>query len=210
MAASDAAPLLLGAAAIGAGGAVLAQVVTSAFTGRREARRLEWERGRQDREWEIRRAERFLDLKRELYSDYLAHADEWVSFIIWAEDPSELPQPERPDPGKLHRDRANIRLVAPRDVYVEADTAALGLIGAAWELSTVGRPTDPSGGIDPIGDMRRARAQAAEARQALTKARRAMRADLRGEKEGYFGVRLDEKVPPDPPPAQARSGPSGI
>ena len=178
MAASEVAPVVIGAA-IGAGGAVLAQVVTSVFTGRRETQRLEWERGRQDREWEIRRAERFLDLKRELYSDFLAQAGEFVSFITRAEDPPGSPQPELPSPGKLHQLRANIRLIAPQDVYVKADVAALALIGAAWALTPTGASTD----------LEEARKEAASAQQALTGARRAMRHDLRGEEEGYFGAR---------------------
>ena len=191
MAASDAVPVLIGAA-IGAGGAVLAQITAQVFSGRRDTRRLGWEQDRQDREWEIRRAERFLDLKRELYSAYLTQADEFVSFISRADDPPGLPRPELPDPGEIRRLRANIRLIAPRDVYLKVDMAALGLIGAVWTLSSAS--TDP--------DREEGRKQGAEARQALTAAERAMRADLRGEEEGYFGGRPGPKVPPDPPPGR--------
>lgn len=60
------------AAATGAGGAIFAQIFGSIFTARREAKRLKWEKETKQLEWNFKRAERFLDLKRELYSRYLS------------------------------------------------------------------------------------------------------------------------------------------
>lgn len=59
------------AAAMGAGGAVLAQIIGSAFTARRESKRLEWEKSAKQQEWGHERAQRFLDQKRDLYGQYL-------------------------------------------------------------------------------------------------------------------------------------------
>jgi hypothetical protein len=81
MASSDTVAALIGAA-IGASGAVAAQIVSSWFTARREAWRLQWEREQQvrrdparvfdqRRDDERRTSERFLDIKRELYSRFL-------------------------------------------------------------------------------------------------------------------------------------------
>jgi hypothetical protein len=51
-------PVLVGAA-IGAGGAVVAQVTSAVFTARRETARLEWEKGKHERELKLRESERF-------------------------------------------------------------------------------------------------------------------------------------------------------
>lgn len=67
---SDVAPVLIGAA-IGAAGAITAQFTAASYTGRRERARLEWEKKRQERDWKMRQDERFLNLKRELYSEFL-------------------------------------------------------------------------------------------------------------------------------------------
>jgi hypothetical protein len=193
VATSDVAPVIIGAA-IGAGGAVLAQITASVFSGRRDTRRLRWEQETKRRDWEMHSAERFLDLKRELYSDYLAQANEFVSYINRINDPPGLPRPELPDIEKLHRIRANIELIAPREVSIKVDMAGIQLIGAVWALTPASARTDPDEGAK----------EAVEAKQALTAARRAMRADLGGEEDRYFGPAGHaglEKVPPDPPPA---------
>ena len=48
-------------AAIGAGGAITAQITTAIATARRERSRLAWEKERQDREWKLREEERWLE-----------------------------------------------------------------------------------------------------------------------------------------------------
>jgi hypothetical protein len=57
----------LAAAAIGAGGAVLAQIVVSLFTNHRENKRLEQERQRYERETDRLKQTTFLDNKRNLF-----------------------------------------------------------------------------------------------------------------------------------------------
>jgi hypothetical protein len=189
VATSDAVPVIIGAA-IGASGAVLAQITVSIFNGRRESRRLRWEKDRQEREWELRRAERFLDLKRELYSDFIAHADEAVLFIAWTDELGAPPRPEEPDIGKLERIQANIKLIAPRDVSIRVEKAGARLSREVWALNPDYEPRGPD----------KDKEQFAAANRALAEAERVMRADLRGEEDRAFGARL-EQVPPDRPPA---------
>jgi hypothetical protein len=59
------------AAALGAGGAIAAQVVAAAFTARRETRRLRWDQDRHKEESRRARAQQFAADKRELYGRYL-------------------------------------------------------------------------------------------------------------------------------------------
>jgi hypothetical protein len=68
-------------AAIGAGGAVIAQALASAFNGRQEARRLAWDQAKQQREEMTRRIELFLDAKRSLYGNFLAIASEAIAYL---------------------------------------------------------------------------------------------------------------------------------
>jgi hypothetical protein len=63
--------LALVSAAVGATGAITAQVVGEIFNGRRERRRLNWENKRHTEDSTFARAQRFEDAKRELYSEYL-------------------------------------------------------------------------------------------------------------------------------------------
>ena len=79
MSASSAVPIAVGAL-IGAGGAVAAQIVASIFTAHREDRRLNWEKERQDRDWKMRRAERFLSVKQDIYSRYIHLAYRFISY----------------------------------------------------------------------------------------------------------------------------------
>ena len=51
---------------------MIAQVTSAIFTARRETERLSWEKHRQERDWRLRESERFLSLKQELYSRYIA------------------------------------------------------------------------------------------------------------------------------------------
>jgi hypothetical protein len=56
---SEAAPVIFGAL-IGAGGAIVAQIATTIATARCDRSRLDWEKERQNREWDMREEERFL------------------------------------------------------------------------------------------------------------------------------------------------------
>jgi hypothetical protein len=120
MSASDTVPVIVGAA-IGAGGAVIAQVTSAVFTARRETARLIWEKERQAREWKMREDERFLHLKQELYASYavLAHrfwitAENLVDYHD--EKQPESQKPEMPDWNELERLESTVRLLAPKEV----------------------------------------------------------------------------------------------
>ena len=63
--------LPVAAAALGAGGAVAAQVVAAIFTARRESKRLRWDQDRHTEEDALGRAKLFAAEKRELYGRYL-------------------------------------------------------------------------------------------------------------------------------------------
>jgi hypothetical protein len=65
---------LIAAGAIGAGGAVLAQLIASITSSRGEKKR-------QDREDERQKASRFLDIKRELYGTFLLRAEKAIEAI---------------------------------------------------------------------------------------------------------------------------------
>lgn len=68
--------MVLLAAALGASGAVMAQIIASIFTQRSERKRFEWEQAEAERRRNDNRLARFTDHKRDLYSRYLAlHAN---------------------------------------------------------------------------------------------------------------------------------------
>ena len=167
MAISDTVAVLIGAV-IGAGGAVLAQITASIFSGRHDTKRLEWEQAKEAREWDRRRAERFLDLKRELYSDFGAQASRWSSFISRAQD---LPRPELPEVEKLHRVMSNIELIAPPAVNVRVRMAGVELIGAVF--GTFASDMTPE----------QIKEEGSKASSSLARAKSAMRTDLRGDEE---------------------------
>ncbi len=117
---SDAVPVIVGAA-IGAGGAVIAQVTSAVFTARRETARLAWDRQRQEREWKMQEGERFLNLKQELYASYAVLVDRfWVtadSLVSYYDEKEPASQkPKIPDSNELERLEHTIRLVAPKEV----------------------------------------------------------------------------------------------
>jgi len=169
-------------------------ITTALSGGRRDRNRLQWEQDRQSREWQIRRDERFLDLKRELYSDYMLQAGQLMSYIDWEDDFPDTPRPdEPPDTEKLRRVQENIGLVAPRSLFTKIQTASAAVTGAMWAVAAGAEQED-------------VRKETAYARRALDAIRRDMRADLRGEEDRFFEparrARL-EQIAPDPPPAHA-------
>lgn len=64
-------PVLI-AAGIGAGGAVIAQVIAALFTARRETARLAWEKSKQEQDSKHRESDRLLAAKQALYSRYIS------------------------------------------------------------------------------------------------------------------------------------------
>jgi hypothetical protein len=68
------------AASVGALGAIGGQVVAAIFTARRETRRLLWEQEQAKRAERLARTERFVELRREIFSRFLSAARDWRRF----------------------------------------------------------------------------------------------------------------------------------
>jgi hypothetical protein len=66
---------------IGAGASVVTQVIRSITSGKREKRRFAWGRDTQKREWNRQERDRFLLLKRELYSSYAFEIGSLLGYI---------------------------------------------------------------------------------------------------------------------------------
>jgi hypothetical protein len=132
-------------AAIGASGAVVAQVIAAMFTARRETSRLRWEQERQAREWKIKESERFLELKQQLYTRLLSMSynpvmdvlaltrTEYIGKPGWQQS---VPEYVGAFQEEIDRLRWNIRLVGSHVVSerVEVFNASLlvALSEAAW------------------------------------------------------------------------------
>jgi hypothetical protein len=197
MSASGAGSVVLGAL-IGAGGAVIAQVASSVFTGRRESKRFAWEQGKQERDWEMREAERFLHVKQDLYSRYLSQASRVITHAYWVIQEPDVSDPEEPaDFAELRSLRWNITLLGSTAVD---DSVA----NSFQRLLSAGQAAD-----SPNVSAERRLETAHRAREAWQAAIRVMRADLFGDQElirfGRTGEPKREKQPPDPPAARAGS-----
>lgn len=122
MAASDAVPIIFGAA-IGAGGAVAAQITASIFTSRSE-------RTRQQREREIRKNERLFALKQETYGSFtfLAHL-----FLNHQEHATLSHEPELSDLNELSKLVGLMQLYAPEEVWLSARLCE-GAIEIMWNF----------------------------------------------------------------------------
>jgi hypothetical protein len=164
--ASDAVPVIIGAA-IGAGGAVLAQITASVFLGRTDTKRLRWERQRQLQDWDIRRAERFLDLKRQLYSEFALIAQEFLSYIN-VRDPAAAARLRTPSIERLNHIQANIDLIAPENISAEAHLVTSLLTDLILSAATSSVESEQTA------------QNAALAQQALLGVRIGMGTDLRG------------------------------
>jgi hypothetical protein len=183
------------AAAIGAGGAVAAQITTAMATARRERSRLEWEKERQDREWRIREEERFLAVKQELYTSYRVAADEFLTYInavLGYDEVRGRPVPNVPDLEPFKRVKSNIELIAPEEVSRAANFCYIRIVNAIWTIDLSDRTTDM---IKKDLDT---------AIAAWSEAYHAIRRDLHGEKK-RFNLPAPKTVekPPDIPPAHA-------
>lgn len=175
MAASDAVPVII-AAAIGAGGAVIAQVTTAVFTARRENARLTWEQERQAQEWGLRKAERFLTLKQELYSNYALLINNCLGYINERVGIPSIPLPsgekrDFPDLTELERIKSNIDLIASDEVSRPVGMCYGAVVGAAYSASISGFSAEKH------------KKDADEGIEAWWKAYHAMRADLLGDEE---------------------------
>ncbi len=174
MATSDAVPVIIGAA-IGAAGAVIAQIISALFTAKREHSQLDWERKRQEREWEMRKEERFLSPKQEAYSSIMLVANTYLTYIHYAVDyahsePDE-PRPTVPYLQEMLRLRSNIEIIAPKKVSDPVREAVVKLIEAK-DVSD-----------SPNLSLERIEEEANEAESKWLEAYHAIRADLHGEEE---------------------------
>ena len=188
MAASDAVPVIIGAA-IGAGGAVIAQVTSAVFTARREAARLKWEKERQGREWKLREAERFMSIKQELYSRYISILYRPITDTMALTRSEYATQPDWPKlvpkyVGSLQEEidnlRWNIRLLGSPVVAERVEFSNAALLVAT---STAGRPDEHT--IEERHEF------ADQALRAWQQVRDAMRADLRGDEEALQLMALE-------------------
>ncbi|MET3974050.1 hypothetical protein [Cellulosimicrobium sp. 4261] len=169
--------LPVAAAALGASGAIAAQVVAATFTARREARRLRWDQERHEEESRRARAQQFAADKRELYGRYLRLSYPQIAAAI------EYTRSDPPPEGVFLRAR--------RFVDIEPELEQL-----RWDISLLGAPrviqaVELSHALLVIVMLQIAAQEEwprekrhATAREALSRwgeARRAMRADLAGD-----------------------------
>lgn len=129
MAASDTATLII-VGVIGAGGAIVAQIIASIVTSRRDKQRFDWERDRQNYDWKMHERERFLDLKRDLYSSLSFEVGKLMDYTK-ARNYADLRENMAPvsleDIRKL---QWNIVLLAPEALAKSVSGSVTGLVNA--------------------------------------------------------------------------------
>jgi hypothetical protein len=179
-------PVLLGAA-IGASGAVVAQVISALFTARREAARLAWEQEKEERNWKFREAERFLSMKQELYSRYisLTYAPIMKTIDLTRHEYTDAPDwhkqvPEYVGPlmDEVDQLRWDIRLLGSPVVFERVEYSNAAILVA---ISEAGRPDRST--------LERRHEFARTALDAWQQVSDAMRADLRGDEESLRKIR---------------------
>jgi hypothetical protein len=180
MATSDALPVIIGAA-IGAGGAVIAQITSAVFTSRRETARLTWEKERQAHEWKLREAERFMSIKQELYSRYISLTYRPIMETMeltrkeYATQPDWhklVPEYVGPLQDEIDNLRWNIRLLGSP---VVADCVEVSNVTILTAILEAGWPTGHT--------IERRHEDADRALRAWQEVSKAMHADLRGDEE---------------------------
>jgi len=120
-------------AAIGAGGAVAAQIVSSTFSQRSDSKRFGWEQRQAERRERLARTESFGEKRRELFAEYLAlHSSFRTTRLLrYPVRPSEEESGALVDAWIAHVDRSEairqeMSLLAP-----EIETAAENLMKAS-------------------------------------------------------------------------------
>jgi hypothetical protein len=190
---SEAAAVIFGAL-IGASGAIVAQVTTAFATARRDRSRLDWEKERQDREWDMREGERFLAIKQEHYARFGAAVDEFLLYVdpmVSRHGAIALPVLERPDLEPLGLISSNIELMAPEEVWRPVTLCLSRIMNTIWAIDAGDYiPDDLEQAYD-------------EVRSAWQDARYAMRQDLHG-----YSQRFKRSAPGavDVPPGPASPG----
>lgn len=181
MATYEAGPLIA-AAAIGAGGAVAAQIISSVVTGRRDTKRFDWERQRQERDWKIHESDRFMTHKQELYSRYLSITYDPIMDTVqltrqeYADGPDWhqlVPEYVGPLQTEIDKLRWDIRLVGSPTVAERVEFSNASLLIAISEAGWPSRHT-----------IERRHEFADNALRAWQQVSDAMRADLRGDDAG--------------------------
>lgn len=118
--------LAIAAAAIGAGGAVLAQVVAQAFAAHRESRRFKWDKERKLIEDEQARHAQLLDLRMRLFTRFAAIHRQRIESLQWSRQfdfhSDDLVDPNKPT--KEERHEALLEFITARKNY-ESDLKAL-------------------------------------------------------------------------------------
>jgi hypothetical protein len=187
---SDTAGLII-AGIIGAGGAVVTQIIASVVSGKRDAKRFGWERWKQEREWEIQASERFLNLKQQLYSDFIRVVDQYIFAVIRVinnPDSHEAELTRLPRPRELQQIHANIELIASAGVQEVVSDCYTAILQVAVHLKDMGEE------IGPLAD---------EAQQARADVLPVLKRDLRGEREVVKQVKRVAARPPSPEEAAA-------
>lgn len=169
MTATDTVGLII-AGAIGAGGAVTAQIIASVVTGLKDTKRFNWEREKQEREWKNHEREQFLAHKQQLYAEYLVVAEALIESAHYKVEYGKRPDDEvLTKMRRLGNLRSNISLIAPervRDTLVESHDELMKVL--------------PEARKDHLSTEQR-REAVTKAMDAWWNANRAMRADLLGE-----------------------------
>ena len=190
MATSDAGAIILGAV-IGAGSALITQVIAIIAEARRERKRVKHEQERFNRELELRKDERFLDIRQDLFSRLSLLASDLMTYIYYpiksVASPDRQPAPP-PDLEEIGRVQSNIMMIVDPERNREISLAIIKLLDAS--------NTAYKDGVS-VEDKKR-EADDACADWWIAQAR--MRLDLSGGKE-YFTQAKDIVLPPDPRPA---------
>ena len=165
---SEAAAVIFGAL-IGAGGAIVAQITTATATARRDRSRLDWEKERQDREWDIREQERFLAIKQEQYARFGAAVDKFLQSTYSTISQNQVPAlSELPNLEQLRLISSSVELMAPEKVWRPVALCISTITNAIWAIDAEDITPD---------DLRQAYD---EASSTWRDARDAMRQDLHG------------------------------
>jgi hypothetical protein len=184
-------PGLIIAGIIGAGAAIIAQIIASIVTSRRDKQRFDWERDRQNYDWKMHERERFLDLKRDLYSNLSFEISKLMAYTHARNYPDlreNLAPVSLEDIRKL---QWNIDLLAPEALAKSVSGSVIGQVHA-YETA----------GLEHVGHDRKVEI-ADEAEREWWKTYDLMRKDLLVSKPQPVTVTLPTPGLPPPRPAGA-------
>ncbi|MEU6138572.1 hypothetical protein [Nocardioides sp. NPDC047086] len=170
-------------AAIGAGGAIVGQVVTTVATGKTNAKRFAWEQAQTVRRERAEGAARFAETKRELYAAFLARHATFREEVLLPYEPKKqgLPSDLQGSAGDL----ANAWMAFSKDgrrMQEEITLVAPALAGDSHRLMVASAHafTRSFGGEDKAARLH-------EYDNAIVACRRAMAAELNGQPLSTYG-----------------------